>query len=346
MYVGLDVHKRVCYATLTDEKGRVIKQGKFSNDEYGLNSFMQGIDEAQVAMEAGYCWQPLYDHLKEKGYDVKLAHPLKVKAIAEAKIKTDKVDSETLTHLLRANLLPESYVPPKDIRELRDLVRRRAFLVGMRTKLKNRIHAELVRRGIDLGVPLFTLAGQELLRSHGIEAVDQMLPLIEALNQQIKRVNVSLRRMSSDDERARLLTTIPGVGYYVAMLLVSEIGDVKRFSSSERLCSYAGLVPSVRNSGDTRRHGGITREGSKWMRWALTQAVHVHVRYESDLSRFYYRLAGRKTSQEAVMATARKMLKVVYWMLLDGVPYRAEMGVDSARRVNLDGGDPDPCPCG
>jgi transposase len=174
-----------------------------------------------------------------------------------------------------------------------------------------------------------------------------MLPLIEALNQQINRVNVSLRRMSSDDERAQLLTTIPGVGYYVAMLLVPEIGDVKRFSSSEKLCSYAGLVPSVRNSGDTRRHGGITSAGSKWMRWALTQAVHVHVRYESDLSRFYYRLARRKTAQDAVMATARKMLKVVYWMLLNGEPYHSESGgCDPASRVNLNRGDPGLCPCG
>ena len=104
-------------------------------------------------MEAGYCWQPLYDRLLESGHHVKLAHPLKVKAVAQAKVKTDKNDSETLTHLLRADLLPESYVPPRDIRELREVVRRRAFLVGMRTMLKNRIHSDLAKRGISLGAP-------------------------------------------------------------------------------------------------------------------------------------------------------------------------------------------------
>ena len=85
MYVGLDVHKRTCYGTATDDEGRIVKSGKFSSNPEGLNSFMDGLDEAQVAMEAGYCWQPLYDDLKEAGYDVRLAHPQKVKAIAEAK---------------------------------------------------------------------------------------------------------------------------------------------------------------------------------------------------------------------------------------------------------------------
>jgi transposase len=158
MYVGLDVHKRACYGTITDQEGTIYKQGKFASSPEGVTTFIEDIDEASIAMEAGYCWQPLYDALKEKGYDVRLAHPQRVNAIAEAKVKTDKVDSETLAHLLRANLLPESYVPPMDIRELREMVRRRSFLVGMRTKLKNRIHAELAKRGIDLETPLFTRA--------------------------------------------------------------------------------------------------------------------------------------------------------------------------------------------
>ena len=325
MYVGLDVHKRVCYGTLTDQDGNVLKRGRFSSSPEGLRAFMVGVDETKIAMEAGYCWQPLIDALKEKGYDVRLAHPQRVKAIAEAKVKTDKVDSETLAHLLRANLLPESYVPPMDIRELREMVRRRSFLVGMRTKLKNRIHAELAKRGIDLETPLFTRRGRELLRSLSLEAVDQLLPVMDALDVQIICISGSLRRMSGEDLRAQLLTTIPGVGYYVAMLIVSEIGDVNRFPSAEKLCGYSGLVPRVRNSGDSVRHGGITRDGSRWLRWALTPAVLVHVRWaeESELSGFYRRLAARKTKQEAVIATARKMLKVVFWMLRGGEPYHS-----------------------
>ena len=327
MYVGLDVHKRVCYGTVMDEKGKVVKQAKFTNTPEGLEEFMEDIDLATVAMEAGYCWQPLYDRLEETGYDVRLAHPLKVKAIAQAKVKTDKIDSETLAHLLRADLLPESYVPPRDIRELRDRVRRRAFLVGMRTMLKNRVQAELAKRGIKPGVSLWTREGRALLDGLDLEAVDQVLPVMDVLDRQIAKISWGMRRMCGEDPRARLLTTIPGVGYYLALLLVSEIGDVNRFPDSEKLCSYAGLVPRVRRSGGSTHHGGITREGSRWLRWGLSQAVHVHIRSETNLTRFYRRLAGKKPRQVAIMATARKMLKVVYWMLRNNEPYHPGPGV-------------------
>ncbi|MFH1447418.1 MAG: transposase [Candidatus Micrarchaeota archaeon] len=116
-------------------------------------------------------------------------------------------------------------------------------------------------------------------------------------------------------------------------MLVSEIGDVRRFPDSEKLCSYAGLVPTVRRSGGSTHHGCITREGSKWFRWALTQAVHIHVRQETNLARFYHRLAKEKPKQVAVMATARKMLKTVYWMLRNNEPYHPGPGVvDPVRR--------------
>ena len=307
MIVGLDVHKKVCYGAVMDEKGKVAKQAKFTNDPEGVEAFMEGLTEAQVAMEAGYCWQPIYDALEDSGHDVRLAHPKEVKAIAKARVKTDKIDSQTLAHLLRADLLPESYVPPPDIRDLRDRVRRRAFLVNMRTMVKNRVHSEHAKRGVRLGVSLWTREGRALLRGLALEAVDQVLPVLDTLDDQIAVISRDLKRRCGEDPRARLLTTIPGVGYYTALLIVSEIGDVNRFPDSGKLCSYAGLVPTVRRSGGTTRHGGITKEGSRWLRWALTQAVHTHIRYETSLTRFYRRLAEKKPNQVAVIATARKM---------------------------------------
>ena len=157
--------------------------------------------------------------------------------------------------------------------------------------------------------------------------MDPVLPVMDALDRQIALISGSLKRMCSEDPRASLLTTIPGVGYYIALLIVSEIGDVNRFPDSEKLCSYAGLVPTVRRSGGSTRHGGITKEGSKWLRWALTQAVHVHIRCETNLTRFYRRLAETKPGQVAVMATARKMLKVIYWMLRNNEPFHPGPGV-------------------
>jgi transposase len=322
MYVGLDVHKRICHGTMMNGEGKIVKQERFSNGPRGVDAFMGGVEGARVVMEAGYCWQPLYDRLEAEGHDVKLAHPLKTKAIAQAKVKTDKIDSETLAHLLRADLVPESWVPPQELRDLRELVKRRAFLVKMRTKLKNRVHAELAKRDITPVRPPFTRKGMEVLQGLGIGAVSQLLPVIEVLDRQIAEVSAIIDRVAIENGDARLLTTIPGVGYYIALLLVAEIGDVNRFPSSEKLCSYAGLVPSVRRSGNSTLHGSITKAGSKWVRWALTQAVHVHIRFDTRLTRFYRRLAGKKAKQVAVMATARKMLKVVYWMLKEKEEYR------------------------
>lgn len=180
---------------------------------------------------------------------------------ALAKNKTDKIDSEALAHLLRADLLPESYVPPRDTRILRDFVRRRAFLVGMRTKLKNRIRAELAKRAIRPGRPLWSREGRELLRGLGLEAVDQVMPVMATLDRQIAKMSWDMKRMCGEDPRARLLTTIPGVGYYIALLLVVEIGDMNRFPDSESLCSYGGLVPTVWQSGDSTHHGGHNPRG-------------------------------------------------------------------------------------
>jgi len=322
MYVGLDVHKRSCHGTMMNEEGKIVKQERFSNGPRGVDAFMGGVEGARVVMEAGYCWQPLYDRLEDEGHDVRLAHPLKTKAIAQAKIKTDKIDSETLAHLLRADLVPEAWVPPQEIRALRELVKRRAFLVRMRTRVKNRVHAELAKRDITPDRPPFTRKGREVLDGLGIAAVSQLLPVIEVLDRQIRAVSAVIDRTAVGNRDAMLLTTIPGVGYYIALLLVAEIGDVHRFLTSEKICSCMGIVPSVRRSGNSTIHGPITKAGSKWVRWALTQAVHVHVRYDTRLTRSYHRLAKKKGTQVAVIATARKLLKVVYWMLKEQETYR------------------------
>ena len=323
MYVGLDVHKKVCYGTVMNERGEIVRDGKFCKDQRGLEGFMEGVGEATVVMEAGYCWQPVYEWLERDGYRVKLAHPLETKAIAKARVKTDKIDSRTLAHLLRADLVPESWVPPKEVRDLRSLVKHRAFLVRVRTKLKNRVHAELDRRDIDLGVALFTKRGRGLLRSLEIESVNQLLSVMEVLDVQIRGVSEKIGSLARENKDAMLLTTIPGVGYYNALLLVAGIGDVDRFPGSEKRCSYVGLVPSVSSSGKKTVYGPITKQGSKWMRWALVQSVHAHVRSDSGLSRFYCRIAQKKGKQVAVVATARKMLKVVYWMLKNGEEFRS-----------------------
>jgi len=326
MYIGLDVHLRTCHATVMDEHGRILGQERFLNEREEFERILRGIDGAKVAMEACYCWQPVYDFLEGRGYEVKLAHPTKTRIIAEAKIKTDAIDSERLAHLLRSDLLPTSYVPPKELRDLRELVRLRTFLVRERSKFKNKIRAELAKRGIRILKNPFAKRRAVLLRGLGIKAIEECLAMIEALNERIKRISDELKRRAEENGDAKLLMTIPGVGYFSALAILAEIGDVSRFSDAEKLCSYAGLVPSVHQSGSTRKYGSITKEGSKMLRWIIQECLWAHLESDTHISRFFFRLAAKKGKKIAAVAAARKLLVAIYWMLTRKEKFCAHQG--------------------
>lgn len=147
-YVGFDIHKRFTFYTQMNETGEIQRQGKLENSHEALAAFFADIGEpAQVALEASINWYHLYDLLEALDIPVTLAHPLRTRAIAEAKVKTDKVDSTILAHLLRADLVPAAYIPPQPIRDLRELLRYRAALVRVQTSIKNRVHAILLKHG-------------------------------------------------------------------------------------------------------------------------------------------------------------------------------------------------------
>jgi transposase len=220
-------------------------------------------------MESANQIAPLFRQLTAKGYDVVVSHPKKTRYIAEAKIKSDRVDSKAIAELVRLDALPLAYFPNGEIANLREKVRRRAFLVRERVKLRVKVKSVLTYEGLkwpsDHG--LFTQKGVEWLHGLNLEPIESYLRILKPLDEEIKLLSKELRGIAEDDEEVKLLRTIPGIGYYSAMLMKSEIGDIKRFPFGERLCSYAGLVPSTHASGKTVRHGGITKEGSRWLRW-------------------------------------------------------------------------------
>jgi transposase len=259
----------------------------------------------------------------DQGYDVTVSHPKKTRYIAEARIKSDRVDSRALAELLRLDSLPESYIPPREIAEIRERVRRRAFLVRQVTKFKVKIRDTLAYEGIKppTGYGLFTAKGAEWMRSLGLEPVDCYLRLIEPLKGEVKILSSRLKREAGKDQEVQLLMTIPGVGYYIALLVKAEIGDFRRFSSGDHLASYAGLVPSTRSSGGVERHGGITRQGSRWLRWALVEAAMTHVKYDTPVTRLYHGVAERRGRKAAFVAAARKLTTVCYSVLVHGRPY-------------------------
>src|SRR3989344_6243727 len=168
-YIGMDVHKRFTYAVAKDEQGNEITRKRFDNDKYNFEIFLQPFkpEETKIVMESTGVWEYIYEILEEKHYETKLANPVKTKAIAYAKVKTDAVDAATLADLLRGNLVFESYIPPKEVRMLRELTRMRKIATKQRTQTENRLHALLTKRGIF--IPNRTLCNKSIKFLNEIE---------------------------------------------------------------------------------------------------------------------------------------------------------------------------------
>jgi transposase len=316
------VHRDSTYATILDCNGEIVSQRRMVNDR--VLSYLSDYQIDRIGMEASNQVAPLYRQLKKNGYDVSVSHAKKTRYIAEAKIKSDRVDSKAIAELVRLNALPSAYMPDEQTAALREQVRRRAFLVRERVKLrvktKNILTYEGIKPPIDYG--LFTQKGMEWLHTLNLKPVESYLRIITPLDDEIKLISKELKEQATIDEDVKLLTTIPGIGYYTALLIKSEVGDIDRFTSGDKLCSYAGLVPSTHSSGGVTRHGNITREGSRWLRWVMVEAAMTHVhKYNTSITKAYNRIAERRGRQVATVAVARKLLTCCWSVLKNQQPY-------------------------
>lgn len=308
-----------------DEGGDVLEDEEFENSLLGVKTFFRGYEDVEVVIEASYSWRPTYERLEEMNLEVKLAHPHRVRAIAESEIKTDSADARILAHLLRTGLIPESYIPPERIRKLRDKTRLRTKLVRERARLKTMIRAELEKNRIKLTGNPFTKKGREELKDMEIDSVTHYLAVMETLEERIEIISNELEDIAEEIGEAKLLMTVPGIGYFSALTILAEIGDIERFPDPEKLCSYTGLVPKVHQSGDKKRLGGIKKKSDKLLRWVLIESVWTHIRCaDSKISKYYHRKKKEKDSKRAAIAAARKMLTAIYYMLKRGEEYRPE----------------------
>ena len=282
-------------------------------------------------LEATRNWTVVHDILEELTADVTLAHPLKVRAIAEAKIKTDKIDSTILAHLLRCDLVPSAHVSSPKARITKNLLRHRIFLVRLQTMVKNRIHVLLDRhphlRPQKSANRFFSQIGITELKKirlpkHDLCILYSELSLLEHLQAQIKQANRWLIGVGKKDKRVKRLLTIPGIGRTIALLMISEIDDIKRFRSDRKLHAYAGLIPSTRSSGGRTFHGRLTKTGNKYIRWAMIEAVWPAIRSDIGLNNYFQRYSCRKGANRAKVCTARRLLTIVYKVLKEKREYR------------------------
>jgi transposase len=324
-WVGIDLHRRRSHITVLDEAGRELLSRRIANDPQTFLELLAEIDgESRIALEATYGWEWLADVLEAAGYELHLAHPLRTKAIASARVKNDAVDARTLAHLLRTGLLPEAYIAPRELRELRDLLRHRVALTRMRSALEHRAGAILAKQGVkrpfsDMFGPggLRFLAALELAESPR-RRLDSTLALIADFTREIDLTTREIETRASEDPYVEVLCQIRGVGRYIAMLVIAEVGDVSRFPTARHLCSWAGMTPTVRASDQRIRLGHISRQGSPALRWALVEAAQHAARGGGQLRQAFERIAKRRGGQVAKVAIARRILTLCFYGLRDG----------------------------
>jgi len=331
LYVGIDYHKRYSQLDAIGEDGRSRAQGRMPNELERVSEFFASLGEpCRVVLEAGWNWGLMYDWLEsiENVEAVELAHPYRVRAIAAAEVKTDSIDAHTLGQLLRANLIPRAYIPQPQTRQLREVVRQRMFLVRVRTMVKNRIHALLDRHHVPAPAvsDLFGKRGRQYL--HAVELpkperqmLSQDTALVESLNAEIAATEKWLREALRGDRRVEILRTIPGIGDLLATVFALEIDRIERFPTHAKLAAYAGMVPTVHSSGGRTFHGKLVRQRNKWLRWAAIEAAWMAVRLDPYFRTHFVARQRRKGSQTAIVATARRLLEIIWHVLKEDRPY-------------------------
>jgi transposase len=323
--VGIDLHRRRSVIVRQTEAGERLGVRRIVNDPAEL---LAEIGKAgrnpRVVVEATYGWYWAADALVEAGAEVHLAHPLGVKGFTYRRVKNDVRDAGDLADLLRMGRLPESWIAPPEVRELRELVRHRVKLVHWRSGLKASVHAVLAKQGLLLPVSdIFGKRGRLLLAQAPLDKpyrarVNSLCRLIEACTWEIDLAAALIAGRLAHDRGYQVIQQLPGVGPTLAAVFVAEIGDVTRFAGPRPLCSWAGLTPKHRES-DTKVHRGrLTKQGSPLLRWAAIEAVQKMPADAGWLVCTRDQIAERRGRQIATVAVARKLLTLIFYGLRDG----------------------------
>lgn len=334
-YVGVDLHKHsisVCVVIRDSSGRRVTSRARFAcQDEERIYEFFAGLRPFQVVVEAtaAYEWfAQLVESLSER---LMLAHPKKLRVIAESAKKTDKLDAQTLAEFLALDMIPESWRPTPRVREHRVLVRTRRRIQRRITSVKNALRYVLATYNADVR-RLFTRQGREYLAQITLSDADRFQAdlLAEELDQhtdRLKRLDKKLREFADqallpEREARALLATAPGVGPVTTEVVLAELGDPRRFRSQRKVAAFAGLAPGIRESAGRAKQLGITKEGSRLLRWIMVQAAWRAARHTTRWRMLFLRLQQRCGPKKAIVAVARRLLGVLVAMLKSGQPYR------------------------
>jgi transposase len=330
MYYGLDVHKDFIQVCRLSPDGRKRRDFPISATAEAIETFAHTLTRKdQVALEVTFHSWAIHSLLVPHARRVVAVNATQVKAIASAKIKTDKVDAHTLAQLLRADFLPAVQMPSSQTWALRQLVSHRRLLLKQQTATKNTIHAIFNRRLIHLpqGWTPFAQKTRSWMRERSLPSAERFmlhnsLDFLEQIETRVAEVDEQLLQHARICESAKLLMTIPGIDVTVAIGLLAAIDDIQRFPTPQKLASYFGLVPRIRQSAGRCYHGGITKTGNSTARSLAIEAAQVLARRSSPLATIYYRVRHKRGHNVAVTALARKLIHVVWHVLSNREPYR------------------------
>ena len=340
-YIALDAHKQYSWAAVERADGTLVREGRIEHTRGAIVEFLAGCTPGSpVAVETIGNWYWIVDEIEAAGMVPRLVHARKAKLMMGLINKTDKLDARGLNRLQRNGTLPTVWIPPGELRDVRDLPRARMVFSRQRTQLKNRLHATLAKYGLpgpeasDAFAPgaraeLRQALGQ--LPENTRFAAERELSQVDALQEQVELFEARMEQACARTPAVELLDSLPGVGFILATVLALEIGEVERFATAEKLAAYAGTTPRVHASGGRVRYGPLRSDVNRYLKWAFVEAANVISRNrrhwpERHVVRLYERIRGRKGHAKAIGAVARHLAEAAYWMLKKQEVYREPQG--------------------
>jgi transposase len=342
--ISLDAHKWYSLAQVEDAEGKVIRRARIEHQRGQIQHFLRHCTSGStVALETIGNWYWIVDEIEAAGMRPALVHARKAKLMMGKVNKTDRLDVLGLNRLQRAGTLPEVWIPPKELRDKRDLSRTRMVLTGMRTKIKNRIHSVFAKYALhDFGEvsDIFCKGNRKMIEERIKELPPEtrfttqcILEELDALQGRIVHIETRMRNVFEEAQEIKLLMTLPGVGFILAVVIAYEMGDVERFPSPGHFAAYAGTTPRVHASGGKVRHGALRPDVNRYLKWAFIEAANaICLNRETHpywhVSRLYKRIHERKGHPKAIGAIARHLAEAAYCMMKKREPYK-DKGVAS-----------------
>lgn len=327
--IGIDIGKKKCVVAVMDSKKRILEEFSYDNTVEAATACAREMKRkhrrCQAAIEStGNHWLKTYEVFESCGIPIQLANPRKMKIISNTHAKTDKIDARKIADVLRTGNIPQCHVAPPDVRDDRQVVRSRISLVQDRTRIINRARSLLHKYDVALNVSqLYSPKGQSKMAEIALPRPTDEATLrqhsrhIAFLTAEIAATEENIRKRAVTNTYALKLMSLPGVDTFTAMLLASEIDDIRRFDRPSKMVSWAGMCPTVSQSGDSLYYGRMKKEANRIVRWALIQSAYTAVRADGKLKAYYERVLKRHGGNNAVTIThvANKMLHIMWHML-------------------------------